>query len=222
MGRSVVEDPYGDDSQDDQFEETTTSSPIRDVGAGPPKAATPKAATPKPRTPKAATPKAATPARSTIDDDEDDGYDDDFNESPQKPKKTADRPLKIGSLVLSVEQAKLMRVADEDELMARADKHGPVLLANAALAMRSAARNCEGDPLKPPLFPRRSRKARMLWIASDTMNPGFKASGAPGVLPFTKIEVTRQVKSRKGTPMQRKTMVTPRAALLHGSMPMQG
>ena len=122
MGRPVVEDPYGDDSQDDQFEETTTSSPIRDVGAGPPKAATPKAATPKPRTPKSATPKAATPARSTIDDDEDDGYDDDFNESPQKPKKTADRPLKIGSLVLSVEQAKLMRVADEDELMARADK----------------------------------------------------------------------------------------------------
>ena len=36
VGRPVVEDPYGDDSQDDQFEETTTSSPIRDVGAGPP------------------------------------------------------------------------------------------------------------------------------------------------------------------------------------------
>ena len=35
VGRPVVEDPYGDDSQDDQFEETTTSSPIRDVGAGP-------------------------------------------------------------------------------------------------------------------------------------------------------------------------------------------
>ena len=104
VGRPVVEDPYGDDSQDDQFEETTTSSPIRDVGAGPPK--------------------AATPARSSIDDDEDDGYDDDFNEptSPIRQKKTADRPLKIGSLVLSVEQAKLMRVADEDELMARADK----------------------------------------------------------------------------------------------------
>ena len=81
-----------------------------------------KAATPNRARP-AATPKAATPARSTIDDDEDDGYDDDFNESPQKPKKTADRPLKIGSLVLSSwEQAKLMRVADEDELMARADK----------------------------------------------------------------------------------------------------
>ena len=75
VGRPVVEDPYGDDSQDDQFEETTTSSPIRDVGAGPP-----KAATPKPRTPKSATPKAATPARSTIDDDEDDGYDDDFQD----------------------------------------------------------------------------------------------------------------------------------------------
>ena len=119
VGRSVVEDPYGDDSQDDQFEETTTSSPIRDVE--PALQGSDAEAATQAATPKAATPKAATPARSTIDDDEDDGYDDDFNESPET-KKTADRPLKIGSLVLSVEQAKLMRVADEDELMARADK----------------------------------------------------------------------------------------------------
>ena len=119
-GRPVVEDPTATTRR-------TTSLRRRrpvahcDVGAGPPKAATPKAATPKPRTPKSATPKAATPARSSIDDEDDDGYDDDFNESPQKPKKTADRPLKIGSPRLSV-AGKLMRVADEDELMARADK----------------------------------------------------------------------------------------------------
>jgi hypothetical protein len=130
-------DPYGDDSQDDQFDNmgedasaaeraalaeevaalertaraaADATSPIRDLGAGPPRARTPKAATPK-----------STPARSMVDEDEDDGgYDDDFAPtSPPKQRKSATRPLQIGSMVLSVEQAKLMRVADEDELMRR-------------------------------------------------------------------------------------------------------